>query len=354
MCEPGTDSATALSTLKRISTELARDPLLIQGAGGNTSLKRDGILWVKASGCWLEDAEEKQIFVPVRLSKVLNNIIAQKADSCVGARLPDRASEALKPSIETALHAVLPHAAVIHAHAVNCTTTALLADGRARFERAMGHDLHSFYLPYATPGLPLANIVREAVTGNNSPDIILLQNHGVVVGAECPQAAATLLREVERRLELAPRNFAEPAGDSMSAFEGVHYEVLPFGSGMARDPYLFNLLTTSVFTPDQIVFLGGPVRTIRRDDDIELAAQTIEQESGMVPTLILREGVGAFVRRDASPGTKAVIRWLMHIAERIPEGAEVLSLPTHEVANLLGWDAERYRLKLDRDRQAGS
>ena len=55
----GAARAFTIADLKRVSAELARDALLIQGAGGNTSLKCDDVLWVKASGCWLEDAEEK-------------------------------------------------------------------------------------------------------------------------------------------------------------------------------------------------------------------------------------------------------------------------------------------------------
>lgn len=336
----GAAPASPLAALKRVSAELARDPLLIQGAGGNTSLKRDDVLWVKASGCWLEDAEDKSVFVPVQTSAVLDNIARQAADCCAGARLSDPASDHLKPSIETALHAIMPHAAVIHAHAVNSATTALLADGRARFERAMGDDLHGLYLPYATPGLPLANAVREALTGDASPDIILLQNHGVVVGAESPDAAARLLKEIERRLAFAPRVLPEPDPKRLSAHEDVHYEALPFASGMALDPHLFELLTTSVFTPDQVVFLGGPIR-----------GDGAREPSATAPALILREGVGAYRRRDASAGTRAVIDWLAHIVERIPEGAEVLSLPDREVASLLGWDAEHYRLELDRNRK---
>lgn len=336
----GASPASPLASLKRVSAELARDALLIQGAGGNTSLKCGEVLWVKASGCWLEDAADKPVFVPVRTSIVLDNISRQATDCCTGARLADPGSDHLKPSIETALHAIMPHAAVIHAHAVNSAATALLADGRARFEQAMGNDLRGLYLPYATPGLPLANAVREAVTGDAAPDIILLQNHGVVVGAESPDAAARLLREVERRLGLLPRALPEPDPKQLSAHEDAHYEALPLISGMALDPYLFDLLTGSVFTPDQAVFLGGPV-----------ASDGAPQSSVTAPALILREGLGAFQRRDASAGTRAVISWLAHIAERIPEGAEVLSLPDSEVASLLGWEAEQYRMSLDRSRK---
>ena len=42
-----------------LSADSNRNPLLVQGAGGNTSIKEDGLLWVKASGTWLSEATEK-------------------------------------------------------------------------------------------------------------------------------------------------------------------------------------------------------------------------------------------------------------------------------------------------------
>ncbi|HZT19778.1 MAG TPA: hypothetical protein VFA23_10270, partial [Dongiaceae bacterium] len=53
-----------LSALKAMSARVGRDALLIQGAGGNSSLKVEGMLWVKASGTWLQDAERRPIFLP--------------------------------------------------------------------------------------------------------------------------------------------------------------------------------------------------------------------------------------------------------------------------------------------------
>ena len=46
----------------------ARNILLVQGAGGNSSVKQDDVLWVKASGAWLSEAKEKEMFVPVELA----------------------------------------------------------------------------------------------------------------------------------------------------------------------------------------------------------------------------------------------------------------------------------------------
>ena len=53
--------------VKAFCTLIGTDSLLVQGAGGNVSWKDDGILWIKASGTWLAEAESKDIFVPVNL-----------------------------------------------------------------------------------------------------------------------------------------------------------------------------------------------------------------------------------------------------------------------------------------------
>ena len=45
-----------LHALRELSAALGADPLRTQGAGGNTSIKRDGVMWIKASGTWLADA----------------------------------------------------------------------------------------------------------------------------------------------------------------------------------------------------------------------------------------------------------------------------------------------------------
>lgn len=39
-----------MQALLDLAARLGRDPLLVQGPGGNISLKRDDVMWVKASG----------------------------------------------------------------------------------------------------------------------------------------------------------------------------------------------------------------------------------------------------------------------------------------------------------------
>jgi rhamnose utilization protein RhaD (predicted bifunctional aldolase and dehydrogenase) len=64
---PGLDSDPEFSAMLDLSARIGSDASLVQGPGGNTSLKRDGVMWIKASGAWLSQARERPIMVPVRL-----------------------------------------------------------------------------------------------------------------------------------------------------------------------------------------------------------------------------------------------------------------------------------------------
>src|SRR3546814_11414206 len=64
-----------LRSLARVSRAVGRDVTLVQGAGGNSSVKLGDVLWVKASGTWLADAATKPLFVPVDLAVARRAII---------------------------------------------------------------------------------------------------------------------------------------------------------------------------------------------------------------------------------------------------------------------------------------
>ena len=38
-----------MAELKRVSARLGADPMLVQSAGGNTSIKHEDVMWIKAS-----------------------------------------------------------------------------------------------------------------------------------------------------------------------------------------------------------------------------------------------------------------------------------------------------------------
>lgn len=333
----GTDlDRSAPEELTAAAAEIGVDPLLVQGAGGNASVKIGDALWVKASGTWMRDAVLRNIFARVSLAPLLalrDNGEFEAMDALLQA---NRAADGLRPSIETSLHALMPHAAVVHAHAVNSVAVSVLGDGQSRFKQALGRDIRGMFIPYTKPGAALARAVAEALAVHGPADVLLLQNHGVVVGADRPRAAADLLREVERRLTLPVRSLPKPDTTTARAHENKDYCLAEPQSGAALDPFLFGVLTRAPLTPDQVVFLGGAV-----------GVTAPAEECGGAAPLTFKAGVGAFRRRDCTLGALSMIDALLDVAVRLPEGAEVLGLAASQAAELLDWDAEKYRKSLD-------
>ena len=326
----------ALEELRAVAAELGADPLLVQGAGGNASVKIGDGLWVKASGTWMRDAQLHNVFAQVCLAPLLALRVNGDFEAMDALLQSGRAIDGLRPSIETSLHAIIPHAAVVHAHAVNSVAVSVLADGQSRFKNAMGRDMRGVFIPYTKPGAKLAKAVAEALAVHGPADVLLLQNHGVVVGADRPGAAGELLREVERRLMLPVRSLPAPDVTVGRAHENEAFCFAEAHSGAALDPFLFEVLTRAPLTPDQVVFLGGAVGR----------AALTEECAGPAP-LIYKAGVGAFRRRDCTPGALSMIDALLDVALRLPEGAEVVGLAASHAAELLDWEAEKYRKSLD-------
>ena len=48
-----------LSSLRELSARIGSNPLLTQASTGNSSIKLDGVLWIKASGKWMADAMQR-------------------------------------------------------------------------------------------------------------------------------------------------------------------------------------------------------------------------------------------------------------------------------------------------------
>jgi len=61
-------------SLRDLSARVGSDPLLVQASNGNTSIKLDGIVWIKASGKWLAHATQEEMFLPLELAEVKESI----------------------------------------------------------------------------------------------------------------------------------------------------------------------------------------------------------------------------------------------------------------------------------------
>ena len=125
-----------ISSLLDLSARVGADPLLVQASTGNTSVKTNGILWVKASGKWLAHAGRTEMLVPVDLAQTRRQVLLETdpaGQCCMVGGQP------LMTSVETAMHAVLPHTVVVHVHSLNTLAWAVRLDAAERLaERLRG------------------------------------------------------------------------------------------------------------------------------------------------------------------------------------------------------------------------
>ena len=338
----------ALRELADLSASLGRDPEQVQAAGGNTSVKLDGVLWVKASGLWLADALDRDVFVPVRLRPVLDAIAADLPDPVGPAVIAGLNPEALRPSIETTLHALLPHAVVVHTHSVRTIALAIRHDAEERLaERLDG--LAWTFVPYCHPGLPLTRAVAARLR-EGPADVLVLGNHGLVVGADLVGGAADLLAEVERRLD-APTATAPAADVAAIAASAAALGLRPVkharAHGVATDPGRLERAVRGSLYPDHVIFLGPAVAAITADPAAVAAA------TARGCKLLALPGRGVMLAPGTGQSADELALCLALVLERVPADARLRYLGPEQEAALLDWDAEKYRQELAKARADG-
>lgn len=342
------DMPTALESLKQVSARIGQNLHLVQGAGGNTSIKIDDALWVKASGLWLSDALHDQIFVPVDLQGARQALANQNATMPVLTRYGEMK---LRPSIETSLHALMKHPVVLHVHAINSIVWAVRTDGDdALHERLAG--IAWAKLPYCRPGLPLSQAIA-ALTAREQPDVLILGNHGLLVGGADAEAAERLVLDIEQRLQLAP-NPTMPSDQARlqglcagTDYRPAHAEECHALATSARN---LALATAGSLYPDHVVFLGPALPSLPTELT-SVGAFLATFTDRPPPVAFLVPGAGALVRRDILPAAEAMLQCLGLVINRVPASAPIRYLPHDEEIALANWDAELYRRQLTEDRQ---
>lgn len=214
-------SIDALQSLLDLSHSLGGERLRMAILGeGNTSLRLDAETFaVKASGSNLASLRAADLSA-CRFDRLLPLLDAPAATDAEIDRVlfAARVNEAdKKPSIEALFHAyllTLPGVACVghvHAIAVNqilCSPRARdYAERRACPDEIVMCGIESVFVPYAEPGLGLAQSIRREVQAfvrrtGREPKIILLQNHGIIAVGPSPKAVLGSLLMAEKAAEI--------------------------------------------------------------------------------------------------------------------------------------------------------
>jgi rhamnose utilization protein RhaD (predicted bifunctional aldolase and dehydrogenase) len=333
----------SLAKLIEVSARIGKNLDLVQAGGGNTSIKEAGTLWVKASGKWLSQAAEDDMFLPVPLADVEKQLAAEDE------KFPEyqtMSGAVLRPSVETAVHAVIPHKVVIHVHSVRTIAWAAQENG-SKGVAPLLEGLNWSWIPYTHPGIPLAIAIRNI---RATPlDVLILENHGLVVAAQTCEQAEALLEDVERRLDTTAR----PAGAAdMARLEelctspeweiAADREVHELGANEES----CEIAAAGTLFPDQCVYLGPAAAIVKSGDTIEQACGRYRERFDFEPVYLLVPGAGVLTRKDLKRSARELLLGLKRVVERIPARLKATYLPAEQVGRLMNWDAEKYRIAM--------
>ena len=202
---------------------LGGDPLLVLHGGGNTSVKTrmpdllgemHDVLCVKGSGWDMGTIEAPGLpavkLAPLRTLRSLERLSDE--DMVNFQRLSLLDASAPNPSVETLLHAFLPHKFVDHTHAAAVLSLVDQPDGEALaaevYDGAMG------FVPYVIPGFKLAKLAADVYERNPDVEGLILHKHGIFTfGADAREAYERMIAHVSRaeaRLAKGRRNVFAP------------------------------------------------------------------------------------------------------------------------------------------------
>jgi rhamnulose-1-phosphate aldolase/alcohol dehydrogenase len=187
---------------------LGRDSMLVLHGGGNTSLKtrqRDlngdevEVLCVKGSGWDMGTIEPPGLpavrLEPLRRLRTRDALTDEDMVRLQRANLLD--PMAPNPSVETLLHAFLPHAFVDHTHATALLSLVDQPNGPEICDEV--YDDRIGHVPYIMPGFGLAKKSAEVFDANPKVEGLVLHKHGLFTfGADARES-------YERHIELVTR-----------------------------------------------------------------------------------------------------------------------------------------------------
>jgi len=198
---------------------LGGDPRLVQHGGGNTSVKtvmRDPsgesakVLCVKGSG-WDMATIEPPGLPAVRLAPLLKlaDLKALSDEEMVAIQRGNLLdSTAPNPSVETLLHAFIPHKFVDHTHANAVLALCDRPDGMAFCRKVYGS--RAAVVPYVMPGFALAVKAKDVFDAQPGCEGLILHKHGIFTFGESAHEAYDRMINLVSLAERTLRGMRQP------------------------------------------------------------------------------------------------------------------------------------------------
>lgn len=366
--QEGWSSSVILSDIIELSRLYGQNPDFVLAGGGNTSVKSNGALYVKASGHRLADIDEAG-FVALDLKKL--TAITEKAypsdeASAEAAVLADMMAaridgETGRPSVEALLHALFPQQFVVHLHPAMLNGLTCGKDGEGAVLCFLGFE--AVWLDAVKPGYTLAMAAKKALDHaaddlGHFPSLLFLQNHGVFFAAETKEEMTALIdgtiEAIQPGISKVPsvqddtadyaNTPAVQAALQTLSKSGRH--VLFFSNSSLRAQSVgWSTVTSCALTPDHVVYLSESFCCVSHAEDLSEALPHFQTAVGYSPKIVVLKGVGAFA--IAAESDAQTYRMLFTDFIKINDYAKNFSgarlMPDELTAFIRNWEVERYR-----------
>jgi ribulose-5-phosphate 4-epimerase/fuculose-1-phosphate aldolase len=251
--------------LKIISNHVAQRIDLIQGAGGNTSVKlHDGTMVVKASGRLLKEVDSDNAYTTVHVNTIVQALqndnfdVTNPQDIVVlgnvvkAARV--NAVDVLQPSMETSFHCLYDQY-VLHTHNVYANIFMCSSHFDLLETCFTGHEEYtiSSLQDYYTPGTELSWFIYDTYRFSEAmPNVTFLPNHGVIYSHnnidELKRIHDDVQHKIMTRLELKKESYPT----FMIAEGGIQCNFL----FIIWKKIEWQKITTDLLFPDQAIYIN--------------------------------------------------------------------------------------------------
>ena len=307
--------------------KIGTDRLLVQAAGGNVSWKEGNTLWVKASGTWLANANVQDIFIPTDLSELRKCLKAGKFNVSPTSVFDSK----MRPSIETLLHALIPSKFVLHTHSIEILATLVRANALEDINKKIGARSDWIFVDYFKPGAKLAEVIQHEIHKKPSSRVVFMQNHGVIIGAETIDQIDRQLSELVSLMKheiqykgIFPLNAPEIKGYKIVEAQEVHALV-------QHKRLLRRIENDWALYPDHVIFLD----------------KIATQNPKIKPTHLFVPDVAVYQRDGITTAAQAQLLCYSDVIARQHDHENLVSLTGSEIAELLNWNAEKFRQELN-------
>jgi rhamnose utilization protein RhaD (predicted bifunctional aldolase and dehydrogenase) len=323
----------------RFCSSVGRNPLFVQGAGGNVSWKEADTLWIKASGTWLINAQDEDIFLPVELKNLQNELSNKNFNVTPILKIESE----LRPSIETILHALMPHKVVVHLHAIEILAHLVRTSCFETMASLINDNINWELVDYYKPGASLAKAVSLALSNQPTLSTLFLKNHGVVIGGDNIDEVQDILMQLTKSLSTTPHYPQDSLPSKETFIEQFKLIEHTDIQQLALNKELFLLLKSNwALYPDHVVFLGAHPHTFISKDEF---SERFENKDNN-PAIIFVLEVGVFSNHTISRAKFEQLKCYFDIIIRQKVNTQLNNLSALQISELLNWDSEKYRMSL--------